>query len=132
VRIWDLDRTIRRGVLRGHTSFVYDVAITVDGRWVASCSYDETVGFWDQGDGGGSAIRRRLGGIIGSVTASPVGTRFVTVERAGVLRFWEPPGTEPLWSVTFEAAPGNQVDGRVAFHPKGGIITPPTMLQNRP
>ena len=36
VRIWDLDRTIRRGVLSGHTSFVYDVAITTDGRWVAS------------------------------------------------------------------------------------------------
>jgi WD40 repeat protein len=122
VRIWDLDRTVRRGVLRGHTSFVYDVAITADGRWVASCSWDETVGFWDQGDGGGSAIRRRLGGIIGSVTASPVGTRFATVERAGVLRLWEAPRTEPVWSVKFEAIPDDAVDGRVAFHPNESLL----------
>ena len=136
VRIWDLDRTIGRGVLRGHTSFVYDVAITVDGRWVASSSWDETVGFWDQGDGGGSAIRRRLGGIIGSVTASPVGTRFVTVERAGILRLWEAPRTEPVWSVKFEKAPRTEpvrsvkfkpyhddaVDGRVAFHPNESLL----------
>ena len=38
VRIWDLDRTMQQGVLGGHTSFVYDVAITVDGRWIASSS----------------------------------------------------------------------------------------------
>ncbi|MGO9583399.1 MAG: protein kinase domain-containing protein [Acidimicrobiales bacterium] len=122
VRIWDLDRTIRRGVLGGHTSFVYDVAITVDGRWIASSSWDETVGFWDQGDGGRSAISRRLGGVVGSVTASPVGTRFATVERAGVLRLWEAPRTEPVWSVKFEAIPDDAVDGRVAFHPNESLL----------
>lgn len=122
VRIWDLDRTVRRGVLGSHTSFVYDVAIGADGRWVASASWDETVRFWDQGAGGQSARSRRLGGFVMSVTASPVGTRFATVEHLGVLRLWEPPGIEPLWSATFDTGPGGDSDGRVAFHPKLGIL----------
>ena len=122
VRIWDLDRTIRRGVLRGHTSFVYDVAITADGRWVASSSWDETVRFWDQGEGGQSAISQRLGGIVGSVTASQHGPWFATVERQGVLRLWEAPRTEPVWSVKFETFPDDAVDGRVAFHPNESLL----------
>ena len=122
VRIWDLDRTVRRGVLGGHASFVYDVAITADGRWVASSSWDETVRFWDQIDLGRSASSQRLGGFVVSVTASPVGTRFATVERPGVVRCWEPPGTEPVWSVSFNTAAVNYIDGRVAFHPQGAIL----------
>jgi eukaryotic-like serine/threonine-protein kinase len=122
VRMWDLDRTIRRGVLAGHTSFVYDVAISADGRWVASSSWDETVRFWDQSDLGQSASSQRLGGVVVSVTASPVGTRFATVERPGVVRFWEPPGTEPVWSVSFNTAAVDYIDGRVAFHPQGAIL----------
>ena len=109
-------------MLRGHESFVYDVAISADGRWVASSSWDETVRFRDRDDGGQSASSQRLGGFVVSVTASPVGNWFATVEQAGVVRFWKPPGTKPLWSATFQTSSIAEIDARVEFHPRGGIL----------
>ncbi len=122
VRIWDLDRMVRGGVLAGHTSFVYDVAIAADGRWVASASWDETVRFWDPHGGGQSVCSRPLGGYVRSITASPSGHRFAWVGKPGVLHLWEPPAIEPLWSARFEVGAAADSDGRVAFHPRVGIL----------
>ena len=36
VRLWDVGLAERNGVLRGHTSYVYDVAFGPDGRIAAS------------------------------------------------------------------------------------------------
>ena len=57
-----------------------------------------------------------------SVAASPAGARFATLERTGTLRFWEPPATEPSGASHSAVGAVNTVDGRVAFHPQGGML----------
>jgi WD40 repeat protein/serine/threonine protein kinase len=122
VRIWNLDQVVRRGVLSGHESFVYDVATSARGRWIASASWDETVRFWDQSAGGRPISSKRLSGFVTSVTPAPTGDRFATVEHWGLVRMWEPPATEPLWSATFDSAHDGQSDGRPTFHPLQNVL----------
>jgi WD40 repeat protein/predicted Ser/Thr protein kinase len=46
VRLWDLTEE-GLPVLRGHTRYVYPVAYSPDGQWIASGSWDHTVRLWD-------------------------------------------------------------------------------------
>ena len=50
-------------VLRGHTSYIYPVAYSPDGRWIASGSWDNTVRLWDAVTGESCAILPHPGSV---------------------------------------------------------------------
>lgn len=46
VIIWDALATKKRHQIRAHGSWINDVAMTKDGRWLLSCSKDRTIRMW--------------------------------------------------------------------------------------
>jgi WD40 repeat protein len=81
VLVWDVALFERNGVLRGHTGYVYDVAISPDGTRIASAAWDGTVRIWDAATQRPIQVLQHEERIVLSVAFSPDGKRVVSVGR---------------------------------------------------
>jgi WD40 repeat protein len=100
-------------VLRGHTSYVYPVAFSPDGRWIASGSWDNTVRLWDGATGEPCAVLPHPG-IVRCLVFGPDG-RWLVSSNDDRLRIWDVATGSVLKEVK---GPGNSVRS-LALSPDG-------------
>ncbi len=77
-----------RHVLTGHTNFVWDVAVTPDGRRAVSVSNDQTVRMWDISSGNLLATFKGHHAFVCSLSLSQTGNLVATGAVDGTIKVW--------------------------------------------
>ena len=88
IRIWDVAASRRVNVLKGHTDWVPGLALSPDGRKLASGSLDMTAKLWDLTSG--KMIRSFKGHdwYVGRVSFGPQGKRLISASDDKTARIW--------------------------------------------
>lgn len=74
--------------LLGHSGWVWDVAVSPDGKWAASGSADSTVRMWDLETGTCLGTLRGHCGDVNCVAISPDGSRVLSASDDHTIRVW--------------------------------------------
>jgi WD40 repeat protein/transcriptional regulator with XRE-family HTH domain len=88
VRIWKTDGTPLSTCL-GHTDWVRSVALSPDGKKVASGSHDQTIRLWDTQTGQCLRVLQDHTNRVRSVAFSPDGKQIVSGSEDQTIRFWD-------------------------------------------
>ena len=80
-------RAIPLALLRGHTGQLNDVAISPDGAWVATASYDRSLRVWPADGRGDPRVLEHGGGVL-TVEFTPAGDGVASGGRDGTVVVW--------------------------------------------
>jgi WD domain, G-beta repeat len=96
LRYWPAGASRPVAVLHGHEAGITALAMSGDGRKVATASWDETVRIWDAGSGRNQLILRGHEGPVLAAAFSGDGTRLVTAAEDRTARIWSAADGRPL------------------------------------
>src|SRR5262249_41514079 len=127
VRVWDIATGKERAVLTGHKADIQRLAISPDGKLVASAGYERAVKLWDLGT---SKLLATLtaGAQVSSVAISPDGTVLAAGTEAGGLELWEVATRKRR--LTLPAHPGPTL--ALAYSPDGKMLASGCAWETKP
>jgi WD40 repeat protein/serine/threonine protein kinase len=89
VTIWDVKTGDPLHTLRGHSGDVIAVAVSPDGRWLATAGEDTTIVLWDTTTWERQHTLRGHTGMVMSLAFSPNSARLVSGSRDGKVKVWD-------------------------------------------
>ncbi|KAJ7636959.1 hypothetical protein FB45DRAFT_452504 [Roridomyces roridus] len=94
----ELQSTMNRQRLLGHTDEITSVAFSVDGSRIVSASNDSTICLWNVGTASieGEPIRGHSAAVTGAAFSN-CGTKMASVSKDRTVRIWDAATREPLW-----------------------------------
>ncbi len=83
--------------LMGHQGWVWDLALSPNGRLLASASADRSIRLWEVETGGELASLTAHQATVGAIAFSPDGRRLASAAWDGSVVVWDVASWEPLW-----------------------------------
>jgi WD40 repeat protein/serine/threonine protein kinase/tetratricopeptide (TPR) repeat protein len=118
VEVWDVGAPKRVRELKGHSKWVYGVAYSADGKWLATGGWDRTIKLRDADTGSEKLTIFAHDGFVLDLSFSPDGGVLASTSEDRSVRLWEVPSGRPL-GVLHGHSDFVQV---VAFSPDGGVL----------
>lgn len=117
IAIWTPGRQHPDRVLNGHTGPIVGLAVSPDGKTLASASWDHTARLWPLGGGGARRVLKGNAQNVNGVAFSPDGKQVISAGYDATLRIWSLDGESVI--VRNLPSPLNTV----AVAPDGEIVT---------
>jgi WD40 repeat protein len=118
VRFFDARTGAPRPAPEGHAAAVWAVAVSPDGRLLASASRDHTIRIWGLNTGRMTGVLAGHTGAVRAVAFNPDGTRVATGSLDGTVRVWDVLDGKLLHTLGNHTGPVNSV----AFSPDGRLL----------
>ncbi|RYN98517.1 Vegetative incompatibility protein, partial [Alternaria tenuissima] len=104
--------------LKGHSSWVYAVAFSPDGKTLASTSWDNTVKLWDAGSGKAVQTLKGHSGRVNAVAFSPDGKTLASASWDETVKVWDAGSGKALHTLKGHSS----LVSAVAFSPDGKTL----------
>ncbi len=116
VKVWELSTGQPICTITGHSNFVNSIAISPDGKFIASCG-DDIIKLWQLSTGEEVHTLSGHSGVIHSVTFSPDGQMLASGANDKMIKLWNPNTGEEIRTLS-----GTNLIEVVSFSPDGQSI----------
>lgn len=96
VRSWKTSDGTALGSFEGHTDAAYALAVSPDGKWIATGAYDQKIRLWDTATGKEIALLKGHNGAVNGLSFRPDGKVLASASADRTVKLWSIPTGQRL------------------------------------